>query len=69
MCYVYFKMPYLGSRISISQKAGLGYSRNEKDGSYGAFSGSCKLNKDFLSNEVINELGKGRSCFIASSKG
>ena len=31
--------------ISISQKQGYGYSRNEKDGSYGAFSGSCKLNR------------------------
>lgn len=57
MCIL--RCPTFGPRISISQKAGVtDIVGMKKDGSYGAFSGSCKLNKDSLSNEVINELEK-----------
>lgn len=57
MCIL--RCPTFGPRVSISQKAGVtDIVGMKKDGSYGAFSGSCKLNKDSLSNEVINELEK-----------
>lgn len=57
MCIL--RCPTFGPRISISQKTGVtDIVGMKKDGSYGAFSGSCKLNKDSLSNEVINELEK-----------
>ncbi|TCS91376.1 glucose inhibited division protein A [Keratinibaculum paraultunense] len=55
MCIL--RCPTFGPRISISQKAGVkDIVGMKKDGSYGAFSGSCKLNKDSLSIEIKNEL-------------
>lgn len=57
MCIL--RCPTFGPRISISQKAGVeDMVGMKKDGSYGAFSGSCKLNKDSLSIEIRNELEK-----------
>jgi len=57
MCIL--RCPSFGPRISISQRAGvediLGQRGNE---SYGAFSGSCKLNKDSLSLEIREQLNK-----------
>ncbi|SES70022.1 Glucose inhibited division protein A [Natronincola peptidivorans] len=55
MCIL--RCPSFGPRVSISYKAGvediLGRRAN---GSFGAFSGSCKLNKYSLSEELIQEL-------------
>lgn len=57
MCIL--RCPSFGPRISISQKAGVKDIMGlRKDGSYGAFSGSCKLNKDSLNLEVKKKLEK-----------
>ena len=51
MCIL--RCPSFGPRISISSKAGVKEFVGEKaDGSTGAMSGSCKLNKDSLSEEL-----------------
>ncbi len=55
MCIL--RCPTFGPRISISEKAGVKDIRGlRKDGSFGAFSGSCKLNKDSLGKDVREEL-------------
>lgn len=55
MCIL--RCPTFGPRISISKKAGTeDILAQRKDGSYGAFSGSCKLNKDSLSDKIMDEL-------------
>lgn len=55
MCIL--RCPSFGPRISISKKAGVeDILGQRKDGSYGAFSGSCKLNKDSLSKEIVDHL-------------
>lgn len=55
MCIL--RCPSYGPRISISKRAGiedlLGMNSDE---SYGAISGSCKLNKESLSQEIRNKL-------------
>lgn len=55
MCIL--RCPTFGPRISISKRAGvedlLGMNSDE---SYGAISGSCKLNKDSLGDDIRNEL-------------
>ncbi|XOQ18867.1 MAG: Glucose inhibited division protein A [Sporanaerobacter sp.] len=57
MCIL--RCPTFGPRISISQKAGIRDLMGQKDdGTYGAFSGSCKLNKDSLSEEIRTELNE-----------
>lgn len=57
MCIL--RCPTFGPRISISQKAGVKDLIGKKsDGSYGAFSGSCKLNKDSLSKNIKKELNE-----------
>lgn len=57
MCIL--RCPTFGPRISISQKAGVvDLVGKRKDGTYGAFSGSCKLNKDSLSEELRNLLNE-----------
>ncbi|HHV27723.1 MAG TPA: FAD-dependent oxidoreductase [Tissierellia bacterium] len=57
MCIL--RCPTFGPRISISQKAGVKDLIGKKsDGSYGAFSGSCKLNKDSLSENIRKELNE-----------
>lgn len=57
MCIL--RCPSFGPRISINQKAGIKDIKGlRKDGSYGAFSGSCKLNKDSLSSEIKSKLEK-----------
>lgn len=57
MCIL--RCPSFGPRISISYRAGiediLGMRADEI---YGAFSGSCKLNKDSLSDEIREKLNK-----------
>lgn len=55
MCIL--RCPSFGPRISISQRAGVEDILGQRgDESYGAFSGSCKLNKDSLSKEVKDKL-------------
>lgn len=57
MCIL--RCPTFGPRVSISMKSGVeDILAQRKDGSYGAFSGSCKLNKDSLSEEIIKKLNK-----------
>ncbi len=58
-CMCILRCPSFGPRVSISQKAGVeDILGQRKDGSYGAFSGSCKINKDSLSPEIIKELNE-----------
>lgn len=55
MCVL--RCPSFGPRISLSQRAGVEDILGQRaSGEFGAFSGSCKLNKDSLSKEIINEL-------------
>ncbi|NMB27151.1 MAG: FAD-dependent oxidoreductase [Tissierellia bacterium] len=55
MCIL--RCPSFGPRVSISQKAGVkDIVGMKKDGSFGAFSGSCKLNKDSLSADIKDKL-------------
>lgn len=57
MCIL--RCPSFGPRVSLSQKAGVEDILGKRsDGSYGAFSGSCKLNKDSLSPEIVEELNR-----------
>lgn len=55
MCIL--RCPSYGPRISISQRAGVEDILGMRDdGVFGAMSGSCKLDKDSLSNEIREEL-------------
>ena len=55
MCIL--RCPSFGPRVSISSRAGVDDLQGERDdGSLGAFSGSCKLAKDSLSEEIVKEL-------------
>lgn len=55
MCIL--RCPTFGPRVSINKKAGIDDLVGlKKDGTVGAFSGSCKLNKDSLSQEIREEL-------------
>jgi hypothetical protein len=57
MCIL--RCPSFGPRISLCQKAGVEDILGKRsDGSYGAFSGSCKLNKDSLSSALVVELNE-----------
>lgn len=57
MCIL--RCPSFGPRISISMRAGVEDILGQRgDESYGAFSGSCKLNKDSLSKEIREKLDK-----------
>lgn len=55
MCIL--RCPAFGPRISISYRAGIDDIKGERqEDVYGAFSGSCKLEKDSLSDEILQEL-------------
>lgn len=55
MCIL--RCPSYGGRVSIAAKAGVKEMMAKKaDGTYGAMSGSCKLNKDSLSEEIVEKL-------------
>lgn len=57
MCIL--RCPSFGPRISISQRAGVEDILGQRgDECYGAFSGSCKLNKDSLSEEIRETLNR-----------
>lgn len=68
MCIL--RCPSFGPRVSISQKSGVeDIVGQRKDGSHGAFSGSCKLNKDSLSTEIVDELNKNGVVILPVPKG
>lgn len=51
------RCPSFGSRVSISEKAGIVDLVGErKNGIHGAMSGSCELSRESVSNEIIEEL-------------
>ena len=55
MCVL--RCPAFGPRVSISGRAGIDDLQGERDDDvFGAFSGSCKLCKDSLSDEIVKEL-------------
>jgi hypothetical protein len=55
MCIL--RCPAFGPRVSISYRAGIEDLKGEREEDvYGAFSGSCKLAKDSLADDVIKEL-------------
>ncbi len=55
MCVL--RCPTFGPRVSISAKAGVqDIVAQRKDGTPGAFSGSCEVSRDSLSKELIKEL-------------
>lgn len=57
MCIL--RCPSFGPRISICHKAGVNeFFGHKADGSIGAMSGSCKINKDSLSDDVREELDR-----------
>lgn len=57
MCIL--RCPSFGPRVSLSHKAGVEDILGQRaNGSFGAFSGSCKLNKDSLSEEIVEQLNK-----------
>lgn len=56
-CMCILRCPAFGPRVSITQKAGkVDIMGQRKDGSFGAFSGSGKLEKGSLSEEIQREL-------------
>lgn len=57
MCIL--RCPSFGPRISISERCGVSDIRGEREGDIlGAFSGSCKLAKETLSKEILDELNE-----------
>lgn len=55
MCIL--RCPTFGSRVSISAKAGVKDINSEReDGTPGAFSGSCEIPKDSLSDDIVRKL-------------
>lgn len=63
MCVL--RCPAFGPRISISSRAGIEDLQGERDVDiFGAFSGSCKLCKESLDNDIIKELDE-KGVYIA----
>lgn len=64
-----YRCPTFGPRFSIAAKAGVTELIGQKaDGSLGAMSGSCKLNKDSLSPEIREVLNTTGVCVIPVPK-
>lgn len=58
-CMCILRCPAFGPRVSITQKAGkVDIMGQRKDGAFGAFSGSGKLEKSSLSDEIQRELNE-----------
>lgn len=58
-CMCILRCPSFGPRVSITQKAGkVDIMGQRKDGAFGAFSGSGKLEKSSLSEEIQRELNE-----------
>ena len=67
MCIL--RCPSFGPRVSLSYKAGVEDILGQRaNGSFGAFSGSCKLNKDSLSEEIVEELNNKGIVIISLPK-
>jgi len=67
MCIL--RCPSFGPRVSLSYKAGVEDILGQRaNGSFGAFSGSCKLNKDSLSEEIVEELNNKGVVIISLPK-
>lgn len=57
MCIL--RCPTFGGRVSVAGKAGVQEILGKKaDGSFGAMSGSCKLHKESLAHEIVEELNR-----------
>ena len=57
MCIL--RCPAFGPRISISERCGVSDIQGEREGDVlGAFSGSCKLAKESLSEDIVKELNE-----------
>ena len=60
-----YRCPTFGPRLSIGARAGVTEIIGSKpDGTYGAMSGSCKLLKESLSREIVEELDRTGVCVI-----
>lgn len=58
-CMCILRCPSFGPRVSITQKAGKkDIMGQRKDGSFGAFSGSCKIEKSSLDDKIVQELNE-----------
>lgn len=67
MCIL--RCPSFGGRVSLTQLAGIEeFIGTKKDGSFGAMSGSCKLNKESLSEEIQNKLNQNGVIVIPLDK-
>ncbi|MBM7866833.1 FAD-dependent oxidoreductase [Heliobacterium gestii] len=54
-----YRCPTFGGRVSIAGKAGVKEIIGKKaDGSFGAMSGSCKLHKDSIRDDIVDTLNK-----------
>lgn len=63
MCIL--RCPSFGGRVSLSAKAGIKDLQGERsDGSPGAFSGSCELSRESLSEELLKELDEKGSVVV-----
>lgn len=63
MCIL--RCPSYGSRVSLSAKAGIKDLQGQRDdGSPGAFSGSCELSRESLSEELLKELDEKGSVVL-----
>jgi len=56
MCIL--RCPSFGGRVSIAAKCGVAEMKGRKGGQTGAMSGSCKLFKESLSREIVEELNE-----------
>lgn len=62
MCIL--RCPSFGPRLSISDRCGVADIQGERDeDALGAFSGSCKLSKESLSEEIVKELDE-KGCVV-----
>lgn len=67
MCVL--RCPAFGPRVSISARAGVTDLQGEREEDvYGAFSGSCKLCKETLSREIVEELDKNGVVILKIAK-
>jgi hypothetical protein len=63
MCVL--RCPSFGARVSISQKAGIQDIQGEReDGRLGAFSGSCELPREAVSENLLKELDENGSAIV-----
>lgn len=67
MCIL--RCPAFGPRVSITQKCGKNDIMGQrKDGAFGAFSGSCKIEKSSLSEEIVKQLNEQGVLVVALPK-